>query len=444
VDGNALEVALGLVRMPAMRGTLRLRPLPEDVGELIELAADVPRRVAEASVISGEPPDQVREAARFYVREVLLFPGADAYRILGVSETASAAQIKLHYWRLQHWLHPDRRGDGWESVFATRINQAWGELRSPARRAAYDARQARAAAPEVDEAPQRVVVGEWRPVPGDDPPQRVWRLPAAVIAGCAGLVLLLLFEGQAPAPEWDVQAERSTEAQAQTLATTADAAVEKLQARLSAATDVRTAKEPSPTPVAALADAVPLAGPVPQTATQQAGLEPGAASPALPSKDRPRPPPPQKPENSEVSRGEAAATDTALPPSPTKAAAVESTRNASTPVATPSPERLRLAQRRGQEVTRYLGNPTDQAPPIWHSVAALDEATELRERLDDGRSRLLRRVRFDDAQWRIGGENARMTAAIRRGSRAEGGMLQVDLVWRDGMWLVEHVEAEGL
>ncbi len=423
-----------------MRGTLRSRPLPEGVGELIELAADVPQRVAEACMLCGEPPLQVREAARFYVREVLLFPNADAYRVLGVSKTASAAQIKLHYRRLQHWLHPDRRGDEWESVFATRINQAWGQLRSPARRAAYDARQPLAVTAERDDTPQRVAVGEWRQVPGDDFPRREWMLPAAAIAGCLGLALLLVLKYEAPAPDWGVQTDPSAEVLTQTLATTANATVGKLQTHLHAATDMTPARQPAPTSDEAL-----LRGVMPLPATQVTGLEPGVGSPAVPFTELPRPSRSKKPEKSAGSKVEAADIHIVLPLGATTTAVMAvATPDASTAVVTSSVDRFRRALRRGDEVTHYLASRTAKAPPIWHGVAALDEATGLRERLGEGRLRLSRSVHFDDAQWQIGGEHVRMTAAIRRGGRAESGILQVDLIWRDHMWLVEQVRVEGL
>lgn len=231
MDGNALEVALGLMRLPAMRGSLRRRPLPDGVGELIELAGAVPKRIEEASGLSGEPPQLVLEAARFYVREVLLFQGADAYRVLGVEETASAARIKRHYRRLQHWLHPDRRGDDWESAFAVRINDAWGELRSPARRAAYDARRTQALARQDDGIPHRVLVNDWRPVSEGNLPWRKWMLPVAAVAGCLALVLLLVLKDDAPAPDWDVRAERAVEPERQSLADVAKAAMESMGKR---------------------------------------------------------------------------------------------------------------------------------------------------------------------------------------------------------------------
>ncbi|MBL0229036.1 DnaJ domain-containing protein [Thermomonas sp.] len=80
----------------------------------------------------------MREAAQFYVREVLFFAQADAYRVLGVDADASDASIKAHHRLLQHWLHPDRLDNEDDAIFASRVNVAWNRLRNQARRRAYD------------------------------------------------------------------------------------------------------------------------------------------------------------------------------------------------------------------------------------------------------------------------------------------------------------------
>lgn len=121
-----------------MRRALRERPLPHDVGELLTLVGGSPAALAAAAGHCGETSATVLEAARFFVQEVLLFPEADAYRVLGLDPSASDGRIKAHYRALQHWLHPDRRGSDLESAYATRINGAWMQLRNSGRRRAYD------------------------------------------------------------------------------------------------------------------------------------------------------------------------------------------------------------------------------------------------------------------------------------------------------------------
>ena len=54
--GDTLDVALDLLQAPALRSALRNRPLPGDVGELIELAAGDPARVARVAGSRGQAP----------------------------------------------------------------------------------------------------------------------------------------------------------------------------------------------------------------------------------------------------------------------------------------------------------------------------------------------------------------------------------------------------
>ena len=122
---NALEWALALLHTPAERYTLRQKPLPQGIDRLLGIAAGVmPRDQVEAAQAFGVPEARVREAAQFYAREVLFFPQADAYRVLGVNAVASSDQIKAHHRLLQHWLHPDRQRSEDDAIFAARVNSA--------------------------------------------------------------------------------------------------------------------------------------------------------------------------------------------------------------------------------------------------------------------------------------------------------------------------------
>lgn len=142
-NGTALEWALALLRAPAERYRLRQRPLPPGVDALLAIAANVaPDALDSEGARLRESDETLREAARFYAREVLFHAEADAYRTLGVAPEATTEQIKAHHRLLQTWLHPDREQSGDDSVFAARINTAWNQLRSPDRRTAYDAERA--------------------------------------------------------------------------------------------------------------------------------------------------------------------------------------------------------------------------------------------------------------------------------------------------------------
>ena len=83
--GNALEWALRCCA-PGKRHALRHKPLPAGMERLLGIAAGGgPRRSGRscARVRRVASPRAREAAAQFYAREVLFFPQADAYRVLG-------------------------------------------------------------------------------------------------------------------------------------------------------------------------------------------------------------------------------------------------------------------------------------------------------------------------------------------------------------------------
>lgn len=192
--GDALELALALLRMPAQRQVLRERPLPADIDRIIPIAAGSREAIAEAAQSTGESEALILEAVRFYLQEVLFFPDADAYRILAVAPDAAIERIQQNHRQLQRWLHPDRRGGDLESGFASRVNQAWNTLRSDARRQAYDA-TLQQPVPDAEAPPTTPTapMGWHRIDAGARLPrwQHAWPL-AALLTACALFALLLL------------------------------------------------------------------------------------------------------------------------------------------------------------------------------------------------------------------------------------------------------------
>jgi hypothetical protein len=88
------------------------------------------------------PAAAVQKAACFFVRSALLYPDADHYALLGLDAGTEAAAIKDRYRQMMRLMHPDFTdalgGANWPADAATRVNQAYGVLSSPARRRAYD------------------------------------------------------------------------------------------------------------------------------------------------------------------------------------------------------------------------------------------------------------------------------------------------------------------
>jgi hypothetical protein len=229
MSSEALELALALYRAPAQRFVLRDRALPQDIGGVIRLASGNAELLRHAAGILCEPESVVLEAVRFYLQQVLFDPDADAYRVLGLESGAPHERIRQHYHWLQRWLHPDRRGGDWDSLYSTRVNGAWNHLRNKASREAYDL--AKAPAERRTNIVHHPVGGVWMPI-STALPQRNWLRPAvlgALLTTCAVLlVAVLLREDPAPA-EW-VAAGRSGVAKAES--STARASGEQRHRRL--------------------------------------------------------------------------------------------------------------------------------------------------------------------------------------------------------------------
>jgi DnaJ-domain-containing protein 1 len=435
-QGNALEWALALLRAPAERHALRQRPLPDGVEDLLAIAAGArPAVLADAVAASGEPESVLREAARFYAREVLFFPSADAYRTLGVRPDAEPEAIKAHHRLLQHWLHPDRQENDDDAVFAARVNTAWNQLRGPAQRAAYDAaldavRQH--AAPTVTAAPLTMQESLcWAAADAEPPlPAPRWqRWPAfAFGATCLVLVGLVMVEANRAPPSVPLAEDAGTGSDAsdgETLGISVPTLRKAVAVLQRAVTPARRA--PEPVPVAA--------GPVPPEsavatlapAPVAPRLEPASEAPLAAKPIVPMPaiaPPPRI----TVAVDAPPATATTAPP----LAAV-----ASAPAADlPDPARVRSARQTGVQLLGYLGEARRSAPPIWNNPGVQARAQALRAQWQDRG-----RVRVADPQWRVGHERAGFRAAYEVAGEPAG-VVSVDMTWRAEQWLVTAIDVE--
>jgi DnaJ-like protein len=134
----ALRVALELVHMPSRVRTLRSSPLPEGVEVVLKIAAGDEATAIEAAELSGRSREVVRNAAAFFIEQILFCPEADSYRVLGANRNATAGALRRNMALLMTWLHPDVDRGGERSIFAGRVTKAWEDLKTPDRRAAYD------------------------------------------------------------------------------------------------------------------------------------------------------------------------------------------------------------------------------------------------------------------------------------------------------------------
>ena len=144
-DAAALKVAIGLLHVPSRARPMRSAALPEGVPMLLEIAAGNAETVSRAAELTGRTREVVREAATFFIEQILLAPESDSYRVLGASAEATGSELRRNMALLLRWLHPDmeRNGNGNadRSVFAGRVTLAWDDLKTTERRAAYDAAQ---------------------------------------------------------------------------------------------------------------------------------------------------------------------------------------------------------------------------------------------------------------------------------------------------------------
>ncbi|UCU94186.1 J domain-containing protein [Hydrogenophaga taeniospiralis] len=118
------------------------RPLFEHTLAVLQLA--VGRSVDGLADLAHEPAqtDELKRAARFFARTVLLRPGVDHYTLLGLAPGCEADELREHYRLMIRLTHPDfaaGSGEAWPADAATRINQANDVLSSFERRSDYNA-----------------------------------------------------------------------------------------------------------------------------------------------------------------------------------------------------------------------------------------------------------------------------------------------------------------
>jgi hypothetical protein len=142
---EALKLAIDLLHFPARARPLRSASLPDGVLDVIRVAAGDEEAIKRAAETVSRSRETVREAAEFYVEQVLLYPGADSYRVLGAKPDASYEDLRRSMALLLRWLHPDGGRHGARGVFASRVTEAWNDLKTKDRRDAYDRSTHRAA-----------------------------------------------------------------------------------------------------------------------------------------------------------------------------------------------------------------------------------------------------------------------------------------------------------
>lgn len=111
------------------------RPLFERISSVMLLATGRPVEGLPAAPANAL---ELRRAARFFVRTVMLRPGSDPFTLLGLKPGFEPAQLREHYRLMIRLTHPDfeAASEGWPADAATRVNMAKDLLSSPEKRAA--------------------------------------------------------------------------------------------------------------------------------------------------------------------------------------------------------------------------------------------------------------------------------------------------------------------
>lgn len=117
-------------------------PLPAGIGSLFEKVAERAKglSVEDAASPGSSRNDRLVDATIFFVAKVLLTPGADHYRLLGLGSDAQADDIHNHYRWLRRIFSVTEQSDRGQTV-VMRISEAYVMLRDPGRRREYDRRQ---------------------------------------------------------------------------------------------------------------------------------------------------------------------------------------------------------------------------------------------------------------------------------------------------------------
>jgi hypothetical protein len=137
-EAAALRAAIDLVHLPTRLRHLRLAPLPEGLHILLRVVSGDEEALDEAARLCGRSASIIREAAEFFIEQILFLPGADNYRVLGARHDAPMAELRCNMILLLKWLHPDTQPYCERSVFASRVLLAWSDLKTPDRRRTYD------------------------------------------------------------------------------------------------------------------------------------------------------------------------------------------------------------------------------------------------------------------------------------------------------------------
>jgi hypothetical protein len=125
---KAIDIALDVYRKPARARALSRQDVPAGMLTVIRIAAGSADEIEQPADGEAAETMPVKDAAVFFLRQLLMNAGNDDYRQLGLRRGASLQEIKDHKRSLLKWLHPDRNPSPWEQVLFGRVKAAADRL----------------------------------------------------------------------------------------------------------------------------------------------------------------------------------------------------------------------------------------------------------------------------------------------------------------------------
>lgn len=151
---EAIIVALELLRQPALVRAFRKAPLPNGMSLVLEIAAGDTSAIGQAARLTGHSEASIRQAAEFFIEQVLFDTDADSFRLLGLCGTRDdPRERRRHMALLARWLHPDVATNSISGIdrtlFASRLTRAWQDVQRGGGQPDQDDRVQRSAKPGI-------------------------------------------------------------------------------------------------------------------------------------------------------------------------------------------------------------------------------------------------------------------------------------------------------
>jgi hypothetical protein len=135
-EQSAVLLALHVYGQPALAKKALRSKLPTDFLYVIKIAADDSETIDQWVTAADNDLKKLREACLFFLQANMLSSPDDDYRILGLTASASAADVRIHKRWLLKWLHPDKNQNSWEAKLFHRVvssaSSLEGKLVAPA------------------------------------------------------------------------------------------------------------------------------------------------------------------------------------------------------------------------------------------------------------------------------------------------------------------------